>query len=152
MEWWVEEGTVVEEGMVVNLFIHLMSQVEKSVPKPERKRSMTQTKSDWTVKKTREVSNGRLLVWNTAGQWSGNYFLILHPSHLPLPLTPPPHTHTPLSPPSHASHPQESDLTEKQLNTYNQEMRNLVASQREDMKALELKFLEENHNIQRSKC
>ncbi|KAL5471366.1 hypothetical protein EMCRGX_G029477 [Ephydatia muelleri] len=76
-----------------------LREVEKSVPKPERKRSMTQTKSDWTVKKTRE----------------------------------------------------ESDLTEKQLNTYNQEMRNLVASQREDMKALELKFLEENHNIQRSR-
>ena len=44
-------------GLLENLFIHLMSQVEKSVPKPERKRSMTQTKSDWTVKKTREVSN-----------------------------------------------------------------------------------------------
>lgn len=76
-----------------------LKEVEKSVAKAERRRSMSQTKSDWAVRKTRE----------------------------------------------------EGDLTERQLNTYNQEIKNLIANQREDMKTLELKFLAENHNLQRNR-
>lgn len=76
-----------------------VNDVERSVAKPERKRSVAQTKADWAIKKKRE----------------------------------------------------EDDLTERQLNTFNQEMKDLIATQREEMKGLELRFLEENHALQRNR-
>ena len=44
-----------EEKEHIGAVYYFNAQVEKSVAKAERKRSMTQTKADWVARKRREV-------------------------------------------------------------------------------------------------